>query len=210
LLDAWQVAPDDAQELKRVIRLNLAAWAPQLPVLRHALQVVTPKAEQPGRDPVSVWVSGDGKTFATFSDDGGFQRWDLATGRPLGRRCLRPGEWAEAVRADGPRLATLVPLLGDGRQRAFVREAANGRVLCGPILHAGASELDVNLQPRFALGGEVLWTAGQGNPHTVRFWDAATGAEMGPALSVNDGESFLLVGTREGGKAVVVFPQGDF
>src|SRR5262249_57906061 len=64
LLDAWQFAPDDAQELKRVIRLNLAAWAPQLPVLRHALQGATPKADLPGRTPAPAWASGAGKAFA--------------------------------------------------------------------------------------------------------------------------------------------------
>jgi serine/threonine protein kinase/WD40 repeat protein len=80
LLDAWRMAPADAHELRRVIRLNLAAWGRQLPVLRQAFEA--------GPAYLSLGDPG-GKTLLIWNKGGG-RRWDVATGRPVGPPFVPP------------------------------------------------------------------------------------------------------------------------
>jgi WD40 repeat protein len=68
-------APHDAEELQRIIRLNLSAWRPHLTALRSAID-----CQEAGG---SIALSSDGMKIAAF-DGIHIRLWDVATATPIG------------------------------------------------------------------------------------------------------------------------------
>ncbi|MCI0465191.1 MAG: protein kinase, partial [Gemmataceae bacterium] len=75
MCQALEMAPADATELRRLARINLAAWSGQI----HGLRQILP---HPDRTQAGV-VSPNGQTLVTGGDDALLRRWDVATGRLL-------------------------------------------------------------------------------------------------------------------------------
>ncbi|MGE0607139.1 MAG: WD40 repeat domain-containing serine/threonine protein kinase, partial [Pirellulales bacterium] len=100
MVQCLAMAPDDAADLHRVIRGNLAGWSRQLPVL------AAPPFEH--REAVrAVDFSGDGKVMLTAGLDRTARLWDTATGQPVREPWEHPDEvWCAAISADGQTVAT--------------------------------------------------------------------------------------------------------
>jgi WD40 repeat protein len=163
LAHALAAVPDDAPELRRVIRLNLAAW-------RYRL--VSPWQSLWHDDKIhAVAYSPDGKTILTGSRDRTARRWDVGTGQPLGEP-LRHDAPVLAV-AYGPDGRVLLTASEDGTARLW--DAATGRALGEPLRHDGPVRA-VAFRPD---GGAVLTGSEDG---TARLWDAATGRPLGEPL----------------------------
>src|SRR5262249_54878856 len=74
LLDAWRLAPEDAEEFRRVVRANLAAWSCQLPVLQQAFPLAYGDRVQ------AQFVGTEGKWLLTWAVGGPrVDRWDTVT-----------------------------------------------------------------------------------------------------------------------------------
>src|SRR5262245_54361506 len=120
LLEAWRSAPEDAVAFRRVVRINLAAWSRQLPILEQMLQhsdrslVLTRFVGSEGRTLVT-WDIGERKKVL---------RWDVATGQPLGPPWLAPdGEQVVDVNTEETLLTT------EKQTGSVIRELATGRLL---------------------------------------------------------------------------------
>src|SRR5262249_44000864 len=79
LLDAWRLAPPDAHDLRRVIRLNVATWQRHLPLLVETFRF--PLA----RSCAVQFLGPAGETFAAWTGRSCRVEWrDSATGQPVG------------------------------------------------------------------------------------------------------------------------------
>jgi WD40 repeat protein/tRNA A-37 threonylcarbamoyl transferase component Bud32 len=161
------LAPDEAEDLKRLRRLariNLGAWSSRLHGLRLALEH--------SEEIKAVAFSPDGRTLVTGSAAGQAQRWDAATGRPIGEPLRTAGwVWAVAYAPDGKTIAT-----GGGRTAG-----SKGDINCGVQFWNAASGAPVG-QPlphkklvfglAYHADGKMIAT---GSRDGVRLWEAATG-----------------------------------
>jgi WD40 repeat protein/tetratricopeptide (TPR) repeat protein/tRNA A-37 threonylcarbamoyl transferase component Bud32 len=154
----------ETRQLKRIIRVNLAAWS-----WRHASLRIGLAHEEDGVHAVAYGP--DGKTLLTGGQDGTARLWDAGTGQPLIAPLRHPAPvLSVAFSPDGRRLATAC---ADNVVRLWGR---TGRLLSLLSGHKKA----VN-GVAFSPDGARLATAAADG--TVRFWDANTGQALGQPLS---------------------------
>jgi WD40 repeat protein len=146
-----------------------------------------PRIRHQGGGSIAVAVSPDGKTFVTYSRDGGVLRlWDAATGRPVGERRLNRREFPSDV-ASG------------NRQPSQIWDLASGRYI-RPFLKIPMPRGTIALSP----DGRTVLTGGTSG--TLRLWDAVTGQPLRSiqkghndwvrfAIFNPDGETFLTGST---------------
>jgi WD40 repeat protein len=167
LTRALEVAPDDAGDLRRVIRMNLAAWSQRTSHVRAVL----PQDD----DRVWVYFSPDGKTAATATGEGTPVRfWDTATGTLLGQSPPHERPLSDVVfRADGK-----VALRAcEGIVCRW--DPATGQPL-GPPVPLGEDEFI-----RFGPDGDAFLTRDKGK--SVRLWDVTTGKPARQFVSPPEG-----------------------
>jgi WD40 repeat protein/serine/threonine protein kinase len=153
----------DAHELAWSARANLAHWRFQLTTLRamypHAKGIVV------------ATFSPDSKVLLTGSVDGTAQRWEVATGRPVGPPLLHKAAISSlAFSAGGQFFVT-----GSEDKSAQVWEADSGRPCRPPLLHPG-KVYTVAMSP----DGQTVITGCA--DLITRFWDTATGKSLGLPL----------------------------
>ena len=179
LIEALRLAPRDAEaeDFRRAVRLNFAAWGRQLPTMRYALALGVAK------DQKGTWVrpiGPEGKTFALFVPG---RRWELretATGRLIGSPRVMPVEERPlALSLDGELLLTGIDKKG-GHWFVQLRRLADGSP-AGPVVsvprlgersaHPGSQSFV--LSPRWALTGNADTPDADTDP--PRFWDMQSG-----------------------------------
>jgi WD40 repeat protein/serine/threonine protein kinase len=208
LARSLEIAPPEAADLRRAIRMNLAGWGRHLPSLKAVLDTKSPAAFRP-----------DGKTILTRGRQGvGLELWDAATGRLVARlqhptRVYAVGfcpDGKTAVTATDPDLSAdpQISLKGsDDGTRHVVRlwHVATGKSLGAPLWLQG----EVGALA-FSPDGKTILTGTRGSATLkgqTRLGDAATGRPLGPPLEHKygllalafgpDGTAFFT-GTREG------------
>jgi WD40 repeat protein len=177
MLESLKSLPEDATDLQRVVRTNLAAWDGRLISLERVLS-------HPGRVGAVVF-SPDGRMIVTCCYDGRVRRWDAVTGQMIGTPLHHPG-LADAVvfSPDGKTFATFSNHADTGRFGAeqVVRQwdAATGRPVGKPLV-SGADLWSVGYSP----DGKVITTGSgmtTGDQCEARFWNATTGELVGAPL----------------------------
>jgi WD40 repeat protein len=199
------IAPDDATDLQRVIRLNLGGWSR----LQHPLRgpFVHPKAIG------VVAFSPDGRTFATGCMDDNARLWDVDTGRVVRSLAHPDGVLDLCFSPDGRLLVTgctdkkarlwetatgrlkqefvceadvdAVAMNPDGQTiltGSRVKAAQVWRVDTGKLLYKLPHEGDVTAVA-YSPDGRILFTAGY--EWLGRFWNAATGQQLGNPIRAN-------------------------
>jgi len=163
LARSLEVAPEGADDLRRVIRTNLAGWGRSL----HRLRLVLPHPDKV----LCLAVSPDEKVLLTGCADGTARLWDLATGDLLGPS-FRHGGAVHAV-AWAPDGATLATAGADRTARLWDR--ATGRAARAALGHPG-----VVRALAFSPDGRFLATGCADGK--VRLWELAGGTKPRPAL----------------------------
>lgn len=201
MLEAWRLAPADAQEFRRVVRTNLAAWSRQLPRLQWASR------PPEGVGGVLRLLEPDGKTFVTCDRAGRFRYGDIATGELAGAPLPLPlGHVPRDISPDGSLVTTCAGV------DWFVVKTATGEFLGGPQRHRNPDNRVTECSASFrGPARSVVVTVG--NAENVffgyrRFWDVATGAEYPRELKFNPGESYHVTADRDGKNVLVVFRRG--
>ena len=205
LVRALEVAPPDADDLRRVVRTNLAGWR----------SGVCPPAGPPLPHPGEVFAVAyrpDGKAVLTGGEDGAVRVWDAADGRELAVGRGHEGRVPCTVFSpDGKAVLT-----GGEDGTARVWDAANGRQLHLLAGHGGPVSAVA-----FLGGGKGFVTIDRSGE--VRIWDASgreTGRRRGPggaryaalspdgatALTAGQGEPFRLWATAGGPPAAAPLP----
>jgi WD40 repeat protein/tetratricopeptide (TPR) repeat protein len=193
---------DQVDELCRLIRLELAAWSRQLPVLHQA----TPLADAPRPGLGRVWMVGpDDRELVTFAA-GVLRRWDRASGQPQGPAVrLQGNEEVLDVSPDGQVILTRSSHTG----LTCTLRTATGQLIARPLVHPGRGGLRASTFARFGPGGRVVMTSsireGQHLDVTRAFWDARTGTRLGPVVHLRHGEGSLLLRGAQDRDLLVVF-----
>jgi WD40 repeat protein/serine/threonine protein kinase/tetratricopeptide (TPR) repeat protein len=158
MLEALRAVPEDAHNLERLIRTNLAAWMGQAHVVEHLIGRSSPAK--------ACAFSPDGKQFVTVFDDG-VRAWDTATGRPVGSRGLnKPGMLA--LSPDGRRALT-VSTWDEGKPCQVQRwDTDTSQPIGGPLQHPLSIDGGT-----FVPGGKQFVTACADG--LIRVWDFETG-----------------------------------
>jgi WD40 repeat protein len=223
LVRSLETAPEEATDLRRVIRTNLARWRQKL----HAQH----------RDTVpAVAFSRNGQTILTRSYDKTARLWQTSTGKSLGPPLLHPGRvQAVAFNPDGRSFVTgswdgtarlwevaadnyhspwlegqgpfhsvvfspdnRLILTGSDEKIAQLWEATNGKPVGMALLHPRS----VHHVAFGSDGRSILTVTDYGQ---VRLWEAATGKlveqfvpdQWFSAAAVGPDEQFLLTGTSD-------------
>ncbi len=170
MAQALRLAPDEAEDLRAQIRLNLRNWYSMIGPLRQVL---------PQRGAVvGVAFSRDGKSLTAFSGEA-IERWDVLTGKPAGATIrLDPPVGAAAMSRDGTMAVTgtPMPLFGNGfhgeaRLWHLNRDDPVGARL-GPKVHGVGSVA-------FSPDGKSVATA---IDNAVQVWEVPSGKAAGIAL----------------------------
>jgi WD40 repeat protein len=181
LARALEIAPDNAEDLRRVMRANLVGWSRKLPpALKGVMRGQPPKSLKiyppPGRDgPLyAAAFSPDGQTVATGGDDCVVQLWDIATGQPG-----KAFEHKAAIRslAFSPDGRTILAGGFVGELRLW--DVATGQLLTQFVGHQG----DIGCAA-FRPDGRAVLSASVDK--TVRYWDAVPGRPLGAPLTHPD------------------------
>jgi WD40 repeat protein/tetratricopeptide (TPR) repeat protein/tRNA A-37 threonylcarbamoyl transferase component Bud32 len=166
LARALQIAPADAADFRRSIRINLDAWTQGF----HRLLEYVEHEKAVTR----VRFRADGKLLATASADGTARLWDAATLAPLGSPLRHQSfVWDITFNPDGKVLATACD---DGTAQLW--DVAGCSSIGSPLQHEGAV-YDATFSP----DGKVLATASADG--SVRLWDVATLGSLGPPIKHN-------------------------
>jgi WD40 repeat protein/serine/threonine protein kinase len=121
LAHSLKLAPAEAADLQRDVRANLSRWQHSL----HPLQIVYPHPR-----PIVGTALAVGRTvLATAGSDGSVCLWELATGKPLGKRLL-VGDSSEGI-ALSPDATVLASHDGEGTVRLW--RTANGEEIGKPL-----------------------------------------------------------------------------
>jgi WD40 repeat protein len=156
LVHSLELAPPNAAELHRLIRINLGGWRTQLRAQRHLFA-----------GPDLTWQVGfspDGKQVLTAYLDGTIRLWDSVRGTPVGESMKHEKEVkAFAFSQDSRHLAT-----GSADWTARVWDAASGRALTAPLQHPR----EVTSVALSRDGRSLLTGCEDG---TCRIWNIATG-----------------------------------
>jgi WD40 repeat protein/serine/threonine protein kinase len=161
LARALEVTPAHAGDLRRAVRINLAAWRGELSTLRAIL----PHPQEIA----ALAFSPDGKTMVVGGSDHTARLWSVATGKPIGPPLGQPGPViAAAFSPDGQTVATTS---GYGDKAARLWSVATGKLLAGTLPYQGRVDTVA-----FLPGGKTFFTAGG---HWVQLWSAATGKPLG-------------------------------
>jgi WD40 repeat protein len=214
-------APDDAADLQRVIRTNLAAWHRRVSTLRWVL---------PHKGKIHhVAFSPDGRTLLTVCETerysavskykGEVRRWDAATGEPLGPPIPHQGFY--------PGLVTFSPdrktvLLGRDIRTAQLWDLETGRPRGSPLAHAHdiqrvvfsadsrtlltvsgepSSFLPPGVDPHFLDNLTTCYMPPPPAGKTVHLWAATTGKPLGKP--VEHAEEISAVALSPDGRIVL-------
>ncbi len=197
MLEGLAVAPAEAAEIERVIRINLSAWSEQVHGLRHIIRVPVREAEATAAA-YRCAFSPDGRVIAIASADR-LEYRDARTLEPTGKSLVFQSlPQAFAFSADGKTLVT-----GHERGGAQRWDVTTGNRIGGPLPHGGMVR-GVAYSP----DGRVIVTGCSDG--TMRIWDSSTGEPLGapfgtgqPVYSVAfgpDGKS-ILIGTGSEGQS---------
>lgn len=157
---ALKTAPPDADDLRRVIRANLANWQGSILPLRHVLD---------HKDHVyTLAFSPDGKALVSGSRDGTARIWNVATGAQI-TPPLKHGAEICTVRFS-PNGDAILTGSHDGTARVW--NAATGAPITPP-LNVGAKVRAAVFSP----DGHTVATSAENG--AVQLWDARTGQAMG-------------------------------
>jgi WD40 repeat protein len=189
LARSLEVAPDDAADLQRVLRINLGAWSHQVSQLRGVMP------EQPyygaGAD-----FSPDGKTLLIrrpdkiSGTDKSARGWDTATGQPLGPPLALPPR-AHIVGLGPDRIALAV-----NQEGLWRFDLVTGQALGPPLRFEGH-------QPPGTLSHDrkIVLTTSKENK-TARPWDVATGKPVGLPLAHPEGIDGGVILSPDGRRVV--------
>ncbi|MFO0846609.1 MAG: hypothetical protein U0797_30290, partial [Gemmataceae bacterium] len=206
LLEAWRSAPEDAVAFRRALRVNLAAWSRQLPILEQVI-------EHPRRGyALTRFVGAEGKALVTWNIPNGKQvvRWDTASGQPLGPPSGVPvGEVVIDVNQEGTRLSTEKGL------NCLVRDLSTGQLVGAEFRHRVNDRLEWGGLALFCEPSPILVTRSLalGEPQRSRhFWRLPLPGTTGPVESLMTirleyGDAYHVTSTADGKPVAVVFRQ---
>jgi WD40 repeat protein len=202
LARSLEIAPEDAPDLQRLIRLNLAAGRYHLPALRAVIPM--------GSGPFSkVCRSKDGKLLAAcrFTENADplaapvpdqVNLWDVNANKPLGKPLRHPHYVLDfELSPDGKTVVT-----GCADKLARIWDVATSKERGRPLAHKGPVD-DVYFSPdgRTVLTG----TFDRGNrTELFQLWDVATGIRVGPPIPPFQEAPFIAPAFSPDGKVLVM------
>jgi WD40 repeat protein/tRNA A-37 threonylcarbamoyl transferase component Bud32 len=167
LAKVLETAPRNADDLKRAVRGNIAAWSPYSPRLINVLPNPT------GVEFVAF--TRDGGTALTQSPERWARLWDAATGKPCGQPLRHQGAILDAVfNPDGQMVATAGE---DGTARLW--EVPSGWPLGEPFRHDGQVRCVA-----FSPDGRLLLT---GTNFAGQLWDITSHKPLGKPFAAEGG-----------------------
>jgi WD40 repeat protein/serine/threonine protein kinase len=168
-----EIAPADSQQLQRLIRLNLAAWRPQLSELRS---MIDGGGGYVLLRPESIY-SRDGKILLTRRDKTKtIQLWDVMANKPVGLPLRHPEDVRAAdLSPDGTTVVT-----GSVDNMARLWDSRTGRLLVKPLPHPGW----VNGAVFSPDGRTIVTTCRTDEPGVsgIRMWHVVDGSLIGTPL----------------------------
>ncbi|HYH69172.1 MAG TPA: serine/threonine-protein kinase [Urbifossiella sp.] len=204
MADALRLAPADAADFRRAVRLSFAAWGRQLPVLRFAVR----PWDAPPRFPWVHPIGPSGLLFAAWADGRPLTLLDAATGRPARETvALAEREAPIALSADGFLLLTRTD--GEPNEPTMRLRRLPGGEPVGPAVRVpylpgkqGGPNVGSVVLSEFAVMTSGMNTAPWWGPR--RFWDATAGTQHPLVVSERDLIAVRPVRTADGREAAVV------
>jgi WD40 repeat protein/tRNA A-37 threonylcarbamoyl transferase component Bud32/tetratricopeptide (TPR) repeat protein len=187
MLESLRVAPADAFELRRAIRLNLAAWSEQVYGLRQIIRLDSPV--------VGCVFTPDGERIVIATGER-LEYRDARTALPAGAsiRFQSPADQV-VISPDGEMLVTSHPR--GGVQRWDVKTG----MPIGSSLPSGGAECHLAFRPD---GKAILIGCRDG---TARIWDATTGGPLGAPFESR--QAVLSVAYAPDGRSVLIGTGSD-
>jgi WD40 repeat protein/serine/threonine protein kinase len=179
LAHGLKLAPEQAADLQRDIRLNLARWHRPVHPLKACLR------HEGGVGPVAFSL--DGKVVATVGGDNTVRSWETATGKPVGPPLKHDAKVLAVVfSSDGKSLVT-----ASEDKTARVWEVATGRLLGAALRHANPVSAVA-----FGPGGKLIATGTSDG--TIRLWEAAIGKPLDLPLFQQEGAVQIVTFSPDG------------
>jgi WD40 repeat protein len=189
LVRGLQIAPAEAVDVQRTLRLKLGDWQRFV----HPLRAICPH----DGSAVTGAFSPDGQTVLTASEDGTARLWQTATGQPLGPPFVHRGPiWAVAFSPDGRKVVT-----ASDDQTARLWDVGTGNPVGQPLVHQGPIRAVA-----FSPDGRTVLTGSHDG--TARLWDARTAQPLPRSLPHQGGVH--TVAFRPDGQVVLAGGQDGF